>query len=108
MSSPPSQSEIKVALEALRSDATVWANAAGTVSDPKSAAENLKLDSAQFSYIADKIGVTDGYREIQEKIAGLLAEAEQNFTSIADALRACADTYQREDEAGVHALNNVY
>jgi hypothetical protein len=105
---PPSADKIAAALEALRTDARAWAAAADEMSAAEQTARRLSLDAFHFTYIGDQIGITEVYRNLQDKLVTLLGQAAANFDSMALALRMSADTYQSEDEAGVHRMRNIY
>ncbi|HZM74381.1 MAG TPA: hypothetical protein VFC19_01565 [Candidatus Limnocylindrales bacterium] len=61
-----------------------------------------------FSYIGDKIGVTETYRLLQEKLIDLLNDGAVNFRSVAQALNIAANGYQEEDRNAVHRLKNIW
>ncbi len=104
----PTPEQYDVALTALRDDATQWTGCADDLAAAKSTADGLDLEALHFSYIADKCGVTQLYADFQSKFVRLLGEGETTCRGVADALTASAQTYQQEEEAGVHRLNNVW
>lgn len=104
----PTPDQYNVALAALRDDATQWTACADDLAAAKSTADSLDLEALHFSYIADKCGVTQLYADFQSKFVGLLGEGETMCRGVADALLSSAQTYQQEEEAGVHRLNNVW
>ncbi len=104
----PTPDQYNVALAALHDDAKQWTSCADDLAAAKSTADGLDLEALHFSYIADKCGVTQLYADFQSKFVRLLGEGETTCRGVADALLASAQTYQREEEAGVHRLNNVW
>jgi hypothetical protein len=104
----PTPDQYSLALAALRDDATQWTSCADDLAAAKSSADGLDLEALHFSYIADKCGVTQLYADFQAKMVRLLGEGEQMSRGVAEALLASAQTYQREEEAGVHRMNNVW
>lgn len=104
----PTKDEYRVALEALRNDATQWEGCADDLATAKSTADGLDLEALHFSYIADKCGVTQLYKEFQDKMVRLLGEGETMCRGVSDSLEAAAQTYQQEEEAGIHRMNNVW
>lgn len=104
----PSADQITAALHALRADARAWAAAADQLTDAAQNARRLSLDAFHFTYIGDQLGVTEAYRSLQEKIVVLLGQGAANLDSLAVALQASANTYQAEDEAGVHRLRKIW
>ncbi|MGB3438423.1 MAG: hypothetical protein WBA97_06675 [Actinophytocola sp.] len=104
----PTPDQYNVALAALRDDATQWTGCADALAAAKSTADGLDLEALHFSYLADKCGLTRLYAEFQSKFVGLLGEGETMSRGVADALESAAQTYQQEEEAGVHRMNNVW
>jgi hypothetical protein len=47
------------------------------------------------------------YTTLQQRIVNLLTGADGEFDKIAGALKTAADTYEREDAAGAHAMNKI-
>lgn len=58
---PPSGEQISAALKALRSDASAWEGAADSLSHAAQVAMRLDLGALHFSYLGDKVGLTDVY-----------------------------------------------
>jgi hypothetical protein len=104
----PTQDQYEVALGALREDADTWELCAADLEAAKATAESLDLAALHFSYVADKLGITSIYGDFQRKLARLLDEGRVMSTGVAAALRASARTYQEEEDAGVHRMNNVW
>ena len=104
----PTQDQYQVALQALRADADTWEHCAADLGAAKGTADGLDLEALHFSYVADKLGVTAMYQQIQAKLVGLLGEGQTMSTNVATALRNSAQTYQQEEESGVHRMNNVW
>jgi hypothetical protein len=104
----PSQGQIDVAIEALRDDAQKWRAAAGDLEIAAGVAGQMDLQAFHFSYVGDKVGVTDAYRALQDKLIDLLNGGAANFRSVAQALNLAADGYQQDDRNAVHRLKNVW
>jgi len=104
---PPTHDEVMVACDALRSDATKWMTASDEMAAAAGKAENLVLGKDQFGGAGDERGVVNAYETLRDKIAGLLTGADAEFDKIAGALRASADTYEREDAEGAHRLERA-
>ena len=104
----PTQDQYQVALQALRNDADKWETCGTDLGAAKGTAEGLDLEALHFSYIADKLGVTALYQQFQNKLVTLLGEGQTMSANVANALRASAQTYQEEEEAGVHRMNNIW
>ncbi|MPZ79319.1 MAG: hypothetical protein GEV28_02565 [Actinophytocola sp.] len=104
----PTPEQYQAALSALRDDADTWDKCAQDLGTIKGTADGLTLDAFDFSYLADMLGMTTLYQEFQHKMARLLGEGETMSTGVAAALRASAQTYQDEEDAGVHRMNNIW
>ena len=104
----PTPDQYSAALAALRDDATQWTSCADDLAAAKSAADGLDLTALHFSYLADQLGVTRLYADFQAKMVRLLGEGEETSRGVADALLASAQTYQQEEESGVHRMNDVW
>ncbi|MGY4098447.1 hypothetical protein ACW2Q0_02605 [Nocardia sp. R16R-3T] len=97
--------KLKVATGSLRTDAGVWEGKSTTMSDIKTKIQKLTfthLEAGLFQVIVsanDKL-VTD--------LSSRSDEASQRFTEVANVLRFCADTYEAEDAAGKHRIDNIW
>ena len=101
-------SDIEVALAAMRADATLWDTAAGDMQGPTSAAGEVTVTAADVSMWAADRGLDVTYESARSQVQELLEQGAKNFRAIAKTLRASADTYQREDEAGMHTFESTY
>ena len=104
---PPTHGEVTVACDALRSDAKKWTAASDEMSAAAGSAQNLVLGRDQFGYAAETHGLVASYTTLQNRIATLLQGADAEFDKIAGALKTAADTYEREDAEGAHAMNQI-
>lgn len=104
----PTPDQYSVALAALRDDATQWQGCSDELKAAKATADSLDLEALHFSYIADKLGVTQIYTDFQNKMVRLLGEGEAMSAGVASALLKSAQTYQDEEESGIHRMNNVW
>ena len=104
----PSQGQIDVAIQALRDDAQKWRAAAGELEIAARIAGEMDFQAFHFSYIGDKIGVTEAYRLLQEKLIDLLNYGAVNFRSVGQALTMAANGYEEEDRNAVHRLKNIW
>lgn len=105
---PPSGEQITVALEAMRSDAAVWDNAADGLTEAARVAARLDLSALHFSYLGDVVGLTGVYRELQDKLCRLLTEGAHNLSGLAQALRSAANGYEEEEQENIHHIRDVY
>jgi hypothetical protein len=104
----PSHEQVDVAIQALRDDAQKWRAAAGELEAAARVAGQMDLQAFHFSYIGDKIGVTQAYQLLQDKLIDLLNGGATNFRSVAEALKVSADGYQQDERDAVHRLKNVW
>jgi hypothetical protein len=106
--SGPTQGQIDVAIQSLRDDAQKWRAAAGELEIAAGVAAEMDFQAFHFSYIGDKIGVTEAYRLLQDKLIDLLNGGATNFRNVAQALNLSADGYQEEDRNATHRLKNIW
>ncbi|MEV0675716.1 hypothetical protein AB0I60_04245 [Actinosynnema sp. NPDC050436] len=99
--------DIAVALEAMRFDARAWESAADRVDGPRAAIDGFALTGADISKWAVDAGLDRTYDDARRTVESLLAQASATFLLISDQLRAAADTYEREDEETMHALDKI-
>lgn len=104
----PTGDQYEVALEALRDDAGVWSDTATVLDDANAAAATLLLESHEFSWAGDLAGLPETYKELKDKVVDLLAQGRDASNSVAEQLLAAADTYENEEEEGVHRMNGVW
>jgi hypothetical protein len=104
---PPDSHQVRVALDALRSDAGKWEGVADTFGSAARQAGRLDLSALHFTYLGDKVGLVDTYHAIQDTFVTLLNEGATNFENMAVVLRRAADDYERDDEAGAHDIRNA-
>lgn len=100
--------DIDVALQALRSDAELWSTAASSLDEPKAAVGGLALSGAEMSMYAVDLGLDRTYNDARTRMIDMLGQGQENFTNLSQALRAAADTYQREEEANRHLIEGTY
>ncbi|MGH3435040.1 MAG: hypothetical protein ACRDRN_01070 [Sciscionella sp.] len=102
---PPTQKEIHVALSAIRSDARKWEGAAEVADTAGASARGIQLNAAQFSYFADKAGITQTYEQLQDKVVTLLNHASKNFAKISHTLEKCARDYEENEKKNTEILH---
>jgi hypothetical protein len=100
--------DISVALEAMRSDATAWATAADNLDGPRSALGGLALTGADVSMWAVDRGLDRTYNDARDALEDMLTQATQAFRTLSESLHAAANTYEAEEEANRHAMNSIH
>ncbi|MCC8249685.1 hypothetical protein [Saccharothrix luteola] len=99
---------LQVALEAMRSDATVWATASDNLDGPRSTIGGLVLTGADVSLWAVDRGLDRTYNDARLALEDMLTQATQAFRSLSETLNAAANTYEAEEEANLHAMNSIH
>ncbi|WP_394613003.1 hypothetical protein JNUCC0626_23910 [Lentzea sp. JNUCC 0626] len=100
-------SDLKVALDAMRADAGLWSAAADDVEEPQGAISGLTLTGHDVSMWAVDRGLDRTYEKGRGVLEDLLRQAMTAFNGLGDSLRAAADTYEREEDANLHAMNRL-
>ena len=100
--------DISVALEAMRSDATAWATAADNLDSPRSTIGGLALTGADVSMWAVDRGLDRTYNDARTALEDMLAQATEAFRSLSESLHSAANTYEAEEEANRHSMNSIH
>ncbi|KAA2261488.1 hypothetical protein F0L68_17070 [Solihabitans fulvus] len=109
MSPTPNGKQVAVALDALRSDATTWDNAAADLTGgPRTTIGSLHLTPDDVSKWAADHGLDATYNDARTKLEDIIKQAADNLHAVGTALRASADVYQRDEDANLHRLNGIY
>lgn len=97
--------KLKVATGSLRNDAVRWDGKAADMSGVKA-----KIETLTFTHIEAGLffTITNANDKLVNDLSGRAGEASQRFTEVAGVLRTCADTYEAEDAAGKHRIDNVW
>ena len=90
----PDPQQVQAAMEAMRAAAQV--------------ADRLDLGRLQFSLIADELGMTDLYQQVQERLGQLIRQGADTFEATAGALNTAAAGYDADERASVHRMKNIY
>ncbi|NUT20829.1 MAG: hypothetical protein HOV77_16740 [Hamadaea sp.] len=105
MSSPESQ--LTASLAAMRHDAVEWRDMAAAFRSAGQVAERLDLGELQLSFIADKLGMVELYRSVQDRMIALIGEAVQSHELMAASLETAADGYAADDAAALHRMQGT-
>lgn len=101
----PTAVQISVALAALRTQATGWADRSTTTA-------SLATEVTECTYTEREAGLFNGFIDEYNKIIDLLEarlkEGELALKEIARTLNTVAGTYEQEDLAREHELRNLY
>ena len=104
----PTQDQVNVAIQALRTDAGTWTRAAGQLRDAQNAASPLNLTEFDFSFAGDKTGITRVYGQLKDKMTRLLGEGAAEFDGLSKALTDAANGYEKDDQDNYHRLNKIW
>ncbi|TDD56545.1 type VII secretion target [Saccharopolyspora elongata] len=103
----PTHDGLKVFPNALRLDAQTWEAASKKIRTAAKTADGLDLTIEHFGFLADELGATAVYQELQEKLVLLLDGAAANSADVSEALEKCASTYERQDEDSATKLSQT-
>ncbi|VFA92509.1 Uncharacterised protein [Nocardia farcinica] len=101
----PTPQQLEVALGSLRNDARTWAEQSTQMASVKPKVEALTFTRVEAGLFQVIVGAND---ELVPKFSLLAEQAASSFEQVADVLIVCANTYQAEDEAGKHRLDNLW
>src|SRR5215470_10960079 len=102
---PPTAEQIRVATEALRTEAGVWDAQAAQMNRIGPMAEGLRLNRIEAGLFQV---IFDTYQQVIDQVIARANEGGQRMAEIATTLRQVADTYDREEASNTHRLNNIY
>jgi hypothetical protein len=91
-------------LEHMRAAATSWNVAGDHLRSASAMADGLKISRIEAGIFQ---GAWEAYTTTATYIVDRLSEGSAEAASIGTVLRESADTYEREDGAGAHALNGI-
>jgi hypothetical protein len=105
MGDPPSAAEVKVATDALRTEAGQWDEQSSMMS-----AASTKVGAMEFGRLEAGLFqlMVGPYNEVISAVEARCKEAATAMTEIGTTLRTVADTYDAEDQASEHRIRNLY
>ena len=99
---------LKVALEALASDAGVWDDVSTTLGSARDSATGLTVTQGQLSWASDVTGLLQTYEAMRAKTEQLLGGGATQTATIAQGLRIVKTTYEGSDQAAVERLSSAW
>ncbi|MGW0248009.1 hypothetical protein ACWDYH_15385 [Nocardia goodfellowii] len=101
----PTAQEIKVATDSLRTDSKTWAAQSDAMDGLKT-----KISGLEFGRIEAGLfqGIVDAHTKLVNKLSTLCGEAGAKFDEVASTVQLCADTYDAEDAAQKHRIDNLW
>jgi uncharacterized protein YukE len=95
---------VKVATDALRTEAGVWEQQSGQMESIATTVDDVRFNRLEAGVFQLVVGP---YRELVDQVHGRTQEAVQRMKEIADTLRQVAKTYEAEELDGSHKLKNL-
>ncbi|MGH3811575.1 MAG: hypothetical protein ACRDUV_03830 [Pseudonocardiaceae bacterium] len=102
---PPSNAQIKVATDALRTEAAIWDQQSNELDKIISHAGGLRLERIEAGIFQV---IFDAYTSVVDQVTARSGEGRQRMADVAGTLHQVADTYDGEDAANLHLLKNLY
>ncbi|WP_290056068.1 hypothetical protein [Amycolatopsis solani] len=100
-------SDVEVALEALRSDAATWDQAADNLNQARGIVAPLELTPKDVMSYAAARGFNRRYNDMRAKLDHLLAQGSENFRGIAGSLLTGATIYEQAEADHANRLGNL-
>jgi hypothetical protein len=95
---------VKVATDALRTEAGVWDQQSAQMGTLASTVDGLRFNRIQAGVFFPVVGA---YGELVEQVHSRCLEAVPRMKEIADTLRQVGNTYDAEEINGAHRLRNL-
>ncbi|BCB74269.1 hypothetical protein GCM10022251_73380 [Phytohabitans flavus] len=105
---PPTDEEIRVAIAALRFDASEWREWARTLDRASTVVDQLGLSLDDMCVLSGMVGLPETYAEVRLRARTLATQGALRFREVAGALTAAADGYERDERNAVHRLRGVW
>lgn len=101
----PTQREVDVAVETLRTEAGIWDQQSHQLQAIVSGVGELRLSRIEAGVFQL---IVSPYDAVVDQITACCAEGVQQMTRIASTLRTAADVYEEEDRNNEHSIRNLY
>jgi uncharacterized protein YukE len=102
---PPTSQEVKVATDALRTEANVWDHQSDQMHAISTKVAGLRMTRLEAGIFQVVVGA---YDTLVDQVSARCQEGHDRMHDIAATLRPIADTYDTEDAKGEHRLMNLY
>lgn len=93
----PDAATIRMAREALMSDAAIWHEAAEVMAKAAREASSLSLTGFHIGYLPNQLGAGQRYAEAQEYLVRILNEGAATMMTMGTRLQAVLENYDRAD-----------
>lgn len=101
----PTPQELKVATDALRTDARTWERQSDALEGLRTKISELEFGRLEAGLFQ---GIVSAHTKVVNKMSERCGQGAQRFDEIGDTLRYCADTYEAEDAVGKHRIDNLW
>lgn len=101
----PNPDDVKVAIEALRTAAKEWDKASDELRHIAAEMASLEIRKVHMGLAAP---IAKPYEETRDGLEVLLLEASEQAYNISDALKFAANSYQKDEEEGIHRLKSIW
>lgn len=101
----PSQREIRVATEALRTESGTWTAQSDRMRKIAGKTEELQLTRLEAGLFQI---IVDAYRDVIDQVKARAYEGQHSTAHVGATLHQVADTYDREEQENTHRLKNIY
>jgi hypothetical protein len=101
----PTSGEIRVSTDAMHVEAGVWFTAAGELQAAAARARALVIDHYDSTVFREFI---EEHNAAVDQVAALCRSGYTQLNDVGFTLGDVADTYQAEEDANLHAMDNLY
>lgn len=98
---------VEVAIDKLREAGADLRGMGDKLGDGKDVADGLELTAQELAYLGDIWGVTTEYEKVRSYVVGLLRDGDAAMNEVGDALVESADSYEQDEEAGLHDTEQI-
>lgn len=102
-----SDEKISRSLDHIMRDSLLWSECAEMLSQKAVLATELPVTGAQFSYLADRAGVTRAYDEIRLEMVRLLGDGALAQQDIAERLKKVAKAYEGDESDAAERMRKI-
>lgn len=101
----PSTAQVKVATDALRTEAGIWDQQSSELDKIVGQANGLRLERIEAGIFQI---IFDAYTSVVDQVTARAGEGNQRMADVAGTLHQVADTYDEEEAANLHLVKNLY
>lgn len=98
---------VEVAIDKLREAGNDLRGMGDKLGDGKSVADGLELTKTELAYLGEIQGVITAYEDVRSYVVDLLKDGDDAMNEVGDALVDSADSYEEDEEAGLHDTEQI-